>query len=281
MLSPAKMKKAITIAFLFCFLYSGAQDEQPARLNMMAGYSAGFQFLKLNMLEEVTLNYLKPNISSGFYNKGKAGPTFFNHIFISASVFRNKTLFLEFDGSWGYNEVTSYGYTADALGNPIEYKSNVNIRFLYTGYGIRKEINLGKWGVLMPGLNFYLQYHNHSVVKVNYRVIDKANGEIIKTGAKNGGSTGYGFHGSRAFFLFENPRLSIDYHVKIANHVYFNFSYSYWMLDGILNDLYGLSNTWIVKFRNSHRIPAGRNREFAYDLYSHNISVGLCFKLNK
>jgi hypothetical protein len=276
------VKKAIAIAFLFCCLYSGAQDEKPPRLNVIAGYSAGFLFFKLNGIEESTEGYLKENMDfKGFYSRGNFKPTFLNRIYASASIFKNKSLFLELDAHWGGNKVTSYGYTSDALGNPMEYTSTADINLTYVSYGLRKEINLGTCGTLMPGLNFYTHWNNKGVAKVAYKVLDKSTGEVIKAGGGNGGSVGYGFRGSRILSFFLNPRLSIDYHVKIINHVYFNLSYSYWFLDGVPEDLYGLSNKWLIKFRNSNRIPAGRNRNLAFDLYSHNISVGLCFKLRK
>jgi hypothetical protein len=81
--------------------------------------------------------------------------------------------------------------------------------------------------------------------------------------------------------LFDNPKIGIDYRLKIYKNLSVNINYSYWLFGSMINDLYGLTKNYIVKFKDYKFVVPMRNRIFRYDMYSHNISVGLSLKLYK
>jgi hypothetical protein len=275
------MRKAIYIIIACMFSHClFAQDSTVRRLNIKASYSIGMQTFRLNGLETLIDAQLKDNTPNSTRTENVSfSPTLVNRVSLSASIFNNKKWFLHLDGIWGSNSLIAYGYSTDANGNPYKATGKADFNFIYTGQGLSREFDLKKWGKLSPYLGFYLYWKTAFKLKINYEIRNKTTNDIIKTGSEAGGSDNpYRYGSPYIFLLFDNPKLGLNYEIKIMNHAYFHIDYSYWFGNSYINELY--SNTgYILKPTKGRRTT--KDNEFHKDLYSHNISAGLTFKLLK
>lgn len=273
------MNKVIYI-FVFCFGYIGsqAQDTARKRTNISVSYSVGVQSFGLNGLENSIRAILERNMPTQGRTSDISFPTtIVNRVSIGASIFKNKNWFLHLDGVWGSNSLTATGYSTDANGNPFTANGKADFSFIYTGHSISREFDLGKWGKISPYIGFYLYWKTVFKLDVQNEVRDKSTNEIIQSGKGVGFSASPYRRGSPyIFWLFDNPKLGLNYDIKLLDHTYLSLNYSYWWANAYANEVYSLSNSYIVEVSNR---SLTKKDPFHKDLYSHNISVGLTFKL--
>ncbi|HYG15529.1 MAG TPA: hypothetical protein VEC12_07220, partial [Bacteroidia bacterium] len=148
------MKKPFFIfcCILVCF-HAEAQEkrERDTRIN----YSAGYQFLKLDAYEagnSYQLYYMMPQYT-GFSKEDRFSPTLFHHFDFSTAITKNKNWLFDFNFNFGRNSIGSYRYIADKDGNPTEIQSYTGIELYTWGLGVKRKINLGKWGELLTGIS--------------------------------------------------------------------------------------------------------------------------------
>ena len=265
-----------------CCMYSAAQDTLPKgkRLNIYLSYNIGLQTFKLGWLENLTRGRLERNMpTAGEVENINFPATVINQLSIGGSIFKNKKWFLHLDAVWGKNNIISQAYSTDTFGNRYVITANSDFKVLYTGYFIRREIPLGKRGTVAPFIAFYMHWGAPARVYINYRVYDAATNEQIQSSKGFGGSgEPYRYGSPYILWLFDNPKLGLNYNIKLFNHTYLNLNYSYWWANAYANELYSLSG-YIFKPKNGRRTT--KDHTFHKDLYSHNISVGLTFKLLK
>lgn len=275
------MNKSFCIFFcFFCFFNSVAQDTVSKRWNVKASYTAGLQSLRLNGVEDHIRNHLRRYQPSLSNFEGISFPvTPINQISLSASVFKNKKWFLHLDAFWGNNYLTTKGYSVDANDDIYIAEGKTSFKFIYTGYSLSRQFKLNKWGVIAPFIGFYVNWKTYYHISSYYQVNDKSSNEKLYSGQypSNTGNP-YRYGSPYILWLLDNPKLGLNYEVKLLNHTYLNLSYSYWFGNTYANELYGLSNNYIIKRTNR---PLTKENKFHDDLYSHNISVGLTFKLLK
>lgn len=276
-------KLIYVLLYSLCYICSAAQDTLPKgkRLNIHLSYKVGLQNFKLDGIEN-DINYqLIRNMPNrvGKTDKVTFPATIVNQVSLGASIFKNKKWFLNLDVFWGKNIITSYGYSTDKNGDPYTATVKTNFKFIYSGYSIGREIPLNKWGTVAPFIGFYVNWKTYYYRDSYYKVNDKTTNEQLYSGSYSTG-TGNPYRNGSPYilWLFDNPKLGVNYSVKLLNHTYLNCSYSYWFGNAYANEGYSLSDNAIIKNIN-RRLT--KKDPFHKDLYSHNISVGLTFKLLK
>ncbi len=281
------MNKVIGLicVLIFCVGYSSltAQDTTQKRTNILASYSVGLQNFGFSGLENTINAILERNMPTEGRTKNTAFPTtIVNRVSVGASIFKNKKWFVHLDGIWGSNSLVAKAYSTDANGNPYTATGKADFSFIYTGQSISREFDLGKWGKISPYIGFYLYWKTVFKLRVNEEIRDKNTNELLKSGKGIGASDNPYRRGSPyIFWLFDNPKLGLNYDVKLLNHTYISVNYSYWWGNAFANEAYSLSNNYIIKTPNTANRSLTKNSPFHKDLYSHNISVGLTFKLLK
>lgn len=278
------MRKIIyLLVFCFCYFSLKAQDSTRKRTNILASYTIGLQGFGLSGLENLIDAKLRRNMPTQSRTEGLSFPvTVVNRISVGASIFKNKKWFLHLDGVWGSNSLTSFGYSADANGNPYVATATTNFSFIYTGQGLSREFDLGKWGKISPYIGFYLYWKTVFDLDIDYKIRDKITDEIIKKGNGIGASENPYRRGSPyIFWFFDNPKLGLNYDIKLLNHTYLSLNYSYWWANAYANEGYSLLNNYIIKNTNNANRRLTKEDQYHKDLYSHNISLGLTFKLLK
>lgn len=277
------MYKIICVSlYCLCYICSAAQDTLPKskRLNIYLSYKVGLQNFKLDRIENHINYQLRRNIPTEVdADKVTFPTTIVNQVSLGASIFKNKKWFLNLDVFWGKNNIISKGYSTDKNGDNYIVTVKTNFKFIYSGYSIGREIPLNKWGTVAPFIGFYVNWKTYYYMNTDYQVNDKTTNEKLYWG-KHPTDAGnpYRYGSPYILWLFDNPKLGVNYSVKLLNHTHISLSYSYWFGNAYANEVYGLSDDYIIKNIN-RRLT--KNSPFHKDLYSHNISVGLTFKLLK
>lgn len=280
------MLKTINL-FTLCLLsslFSQAQDTGKTHYNLRVSYHIGLQFFGLQSAEQINHQNLAQELGNtpGFIHNKTFGPTLLHQVSVSAATFKNKTWRIGLAGGWGKNEITSYAYKADANKDLIiEYKSITEYKSLLFGYYFQKDLLLKKWGAVsvLAGFNPLGTFTAETGIIINEK--NSTSGALRTMNYNASGNYTFGTTREGVLMLFDNPKIGIEYSVKLYGRMQFTAHYSYLWGNTMINDFYGISNRFVIPFRDSKSRFPSRNRAWRKDFWGSNLSVGISVKLSK